>query len=237
MGRKSVPGRVGKKILQRVYDTLLQAFGPRGWWPGETPFEVIIGAVLTQNTSWQNVEKAIHRLKAKNVLKPAVLYRMKDEELAELIRPSGYYHIKTRRIKNILGFLQKEYRGNLNRMFQEETLILREKLLAIDGIGPETADSILLYAGEKPTFVVDAYTRRIFSRHGWVSTRDSYEDIKNLFMENLDLDVQMFNEYHALLVYLGKELCKKEPRCNECPLDVFFVRGKVKRFKYTRKED
>jgi endonuclease-3 related protein len=217
-----VSKQVGKRILEKVFNCLFQTFGPRGWWPGETPFEIIIGAILTQNTSWENVEKAIDRLKARNVLHPAGIYKMKDEKLADFIRPSGYYHIKTKRIKDFLAFLQKEYRLDLNRMFQEKTMVLRRKLLSINGIGPETADSILLYAGGKPTFVVDAYTKRIFSRHGWISHQDSYENVRNLFMENLNHDVKLFNEYHALLVQVGKEFCKREPRCKECPLKVFF---------------
>jgi endonuclease-3 related protein len=219
--------QVKRRILEKVYKILLETFGPRGWWPGETPFEVIIGAILTQNTSWKNVEKSIDRLKAENLLHPAVLYKIKDKKLAELIKSSGYYHIKTKRIKNFMAFLQREYRGNLKEMFREETIILRKKLLSISGIGSETADSILLYAGEKPTFVVDTYTKRIFSRHGWISNQDDYEDIRNLFMENMNNNVKLFNEYHALLVHLGKEFCKKEPRCKECPLRVFSKKSKT----------
>ena len=219
--RKGRSKQVGKRIVKEVYKTLYQAFGPRGWWPGETPFEVVIGAILTQNTSWKNVERAIDRLRAKNLLHPANLYKIKDEELAQLIKPSGYYHIKTGRIKNFIVFLHREYGSDLNKMFREEMMFLRKKLLSIKGIGPETADSILLYAGEKPTFVVDTYTKRIFSRHGWISNQNSYEDIRDFFMGNLNIDVKLFNEYHALLVYLGKEFCKKEPRCKECPLKVF----------------
>jgi len=216
-----VPEQRKGKILKKIYDKLFQAFGPMGWWPGETPFEVIIGAILTQNTSWENVEKAINRLKAKKMLNPADFSRMRDEKLAELIKPSGYYNIKAKRIKNFMDFLQKEYGTDLRRMLQEETMVLREKLLSIKGIGPETADSILLYAAKKPVFVVDTYTRRIFSRHGWVSSTDNYQEIKDFFMRNLKPDVKLYNEYHALLVYLGKNFCKKRPQCGECPLKNF----------------
>jgi endonuclease-3 related protein len=218
---KKSKSKKGGETVKDVYKRLYQAFGARRWWPAETQFEVIIGAILTQNTNWKNVEKAIEKLKDKDLLNPARLYKIRNEELAELIRSSGYYNIKTKRIKNFIAFLQEEYRADLDRMFQEEMMVLRDKLLTIKGIGPETADSILLYAGEKPTFVVDAYTKRIFSRHGWISDNDNYEEIRNFFMENLNHDVQLFNEYHALLVYLGKEFCKKEPRCQECPLITF----------------
>lgn len=213
--------KIGKKLLIDIYQRLLRAFGPRGWWPGETSFEVIIGAILTQNTSWKNVEKAINRLKKEKLLNPNVLYRLRSKELAELIKPSGYYNIKANRIKNFLTFLKNNYKNDLEKMFKEDLNILREKLLSINGIGQETADSILLYAAKKPTFVVDAYTRRIFSRHGWVSIRDSYQEIKNLFMKNLKQDVNMYSEYHALLVHLAKHFCKKKPLCEKCPLKEF----------------
>jgi endonuclease-3 related protein len=219
-----VPEQIGRKILKKIYNKLFQTFGPMGWWPGETPFEVIIGAILTQNTSWENVEKAIHKLKTKKVLHPAGLYRKKDEELAELIKSVGYYNIKAKRIKNFMAFFQREYGKDLKKMFREDTIVLREKLLSINGIGPETADSILLYAAEKPTFVVDAYTKRILLRHGWISSQDSYQDIKDLFMNNLKHDVKMYNEYHALLVYLGKNFCKKKPQCEGCPLEEFSIK-------------
>lgn len=209
--------RKSKKLLQ-IYQKLLGAIGPRHWWPGDSPFEVIIGAILTQNTSWENVERAIRALKEKNLLEPLKLYKIKEGLLAETIKSSGFFNIKAKRVKNFIGFLFEHYQGNIEKMFSENAESLREKLLKINGIGPETADSILLYAGEKPFFVVDAYTKRILSRHNLISKVASYDEIQDLFMKNLKKDVNMFNEYHALLVYIGKHFCKKVPNCENCPM-------------------
>jgi len=210
-------------IYQRLYDS----FGPRGWWPGDSPFEVIVGAILTQNTSWENVEKAITRLKRDSLLHPERLYFIKESVLAEAIRPSGYYNIKARRLKKFMDFLFGEYEGDLSLMFYDDMETLRDKLLGINGIGPETADSILLYAGCKPVFVVDAYTRRVFSRHNFISANTSYHEIQDLFMKNLPKDVELYNEYHALIVHLGKNFCKKRPNCTLCPISSpeFFHNG------------
>lgn len=202
----------------KIYQELYQAYGPRHWWPGETPFEVMVGAILTQNTSWKNVEKAIAALKGKGVLHPEGVHQLRESTLASLIRSSGYYRIKARRLKAFVTFLLSEYQGDIERMRKEEIGALREKLLLVNGIGPETADSILLYALQKPIFVVDAYTRRIFSRHGMISEKASYEEIQALFMDQLPPDERLFNEYHALLVHLGKNVCKKKPECERCPL-------------------
>ena len=201
-----------------LYQKLYNAFGPRRWWPADTPFEVIVGAILTQNTSWENVEKAILRLKKKALLHPEKLYSIEESILAEIIRPSGYYNMKARRLKNFMGFLYGEYKGDLSLMFSVDLEVIREKLLGIHGIGKETADSILLYAGFKPIFVVDAYTKRILSRHNLISTDASYQEIQDLFMKNLPGDVPLYNEYHALIVHLGKNYCKKKPNCTDCPL-------------------
>jgi endonuclease-3 related protein len=221
-----VSEEIKRQIPKKIYNKLFRAFGSMGWWPGETPFEVIIGAILTQNTAWGNVEKAIKKLKAEKVLHPVALYRIKERRLATLIKASGYYNIKARRIKNFMAFLKKEYENDLKKMFREDMNVLRDKLLSIDGIGYETADSILLYAAKKPTFVVDAYTKRIFLRHGWISDQDSYHDIKNFFMKNLKQDVKIYNEYHALLVYVGKNFCKKKSECRDCPLKEFLKNDK-----------
>jgi endonuclease III related protein len=207
-----------KKILMRIYQTLYQAYGPRHWWPGETSFEVMVGAILTQNTSWRNVEKAIQKLKGKGVLNPEGIHHLKRSELARLIKSSGYYRIKTDRLKSFIDFLFEEYNGNIKKMGRERLEELRGKLLGVKGIGPETADSILLYGLKKPIFVVDAYTKRILSRHGLISEKASYEEVQKLFMGHLPCDGKLFNEYHALLVYLGKTVCKKIPRCELCPL-------------------
>jgi len=204
-----------------IYRKLYQAYGSRDWWPGETSFEVMIGAILTQNTSWRNVEKAIQKLKEKGVLNPKGIRRLKKSELASLIKSSGYYRIKADRLKCFVDFLFEEYNGNIKRMGRERLGEMREKLLGVNGIGPETADSILLYGLKKPIFVVDAYTKRIFSRHGVISEKASYDEIQKLFMDHLPLDEKLFNEYHALLVYLGKTVCRKMPECDLCPLKGF----------------
>jgi endonuclease III related protein len=204
-----------------MYRQLLRTYGPQRWWPGETAFEVIVGAILTQNTAWQNVEKAIARLKHAHLLTPRALRRVSEKRLASLIRPSGYFNIKAKRLKSFIRFLFIDYRGSLDAMFKESLEILRERLIRVKGIGPETADSILLYAGGYPTFVVDAYTRRVFSRHGLVPEEIRYEALKRFFMTNLPPDSALFNEYHALIVKVGKDRCKKVPLCTNCPLELF----------------
>jgi endonuclease-3 related protein len=207
-----------KDILIKIYRTLYQTYGPRDWWPAETSFEVMVGAILTQNTSWRNVEKAIQKLKGKGVLNPEGIHDLKKTQLASLIKSSGYYRIKTDRVKAFVNFLFEEFDGDLKRMGRERLGELREKLLGVKGIGPETADSILLYGLKKSIFVIDAYTKRILSRHKMISENTAYEEVQKLFMEHLPLDEKLFNEYHALLVHLGKTVCKKIPRCDICPI-------------------
>jgi len=209
--------------LDDTYRILDDHFGNLHWWPGDSPLEVIVGAILTQNTAWKNVEKAIAALRRHALLSVAALVEIPECELAGLIRPSGYYNVKARRLKAFFIFLRDEFRGSLEVMFSEDVPMLRQKLLGIKGIGAETADSILLYAGGKPVFVVDAYTRRILSRHGIVATRSSYGEIQRLFMDRLPADAALFNQYHALIVYTGKNYCRKQPRCQECPLYPFSV--------------
>ena len=204
--------------LISVYRQLDRHFGPLNWWPGETPFEVAVGAILTQNTSWKNVETAIRRLKNADLLTPQALQNAKEQEVALLIRPSGYYNLKTKRVKNFVGFLMDTYNGSMSRMFQEDMWPLRRNLLEIKGIGEETADSILLYAGNKPIFVVDAYTRRIFTRHGIPMDTWKYGEIQTLFMQYLPEEVGVYNQYHALIVNAGKHYCRKIPVCEQCPL-------------------
>jgi len=202
-----------------MYDLLYAEFGPRHWWPGDTKIEIITGAILTQNTAWANVEKAIKGLKKEKALSVSRLSGISEKKLARLIRPSGYYNIKANRLKNFLDFLNIRYGGSIERMFGADLDRLREELLAIKGIGMETADSILLYAGNKPIFVVDAYTKRILSRHGFISQGEEYEKTQSLFMNNLPRDARLFNEFHALIVELGKSICKsKKPLCNICPI-------------------
>ncbi|MBI4778219.1 endonuclease III domain-containing protein [Candidatus Desantisbacteria bacterium] len=209
-----------EKILLEIYDSLYKEFGSRHWWPGETPFEVSIGAILTQNTAWTNVEKAINRLKEHNLLSPECIRDIDINLLGEMIRSSGYYNQKAKKLKAFINFLFSKYEGSMEKMAETEMWTLRHELLQINGIGMETADSILLYACYKPIFVVDAYTIRFLSRHKLIKENEtSYTHIQKLFMNNLPTDVTVYNEYHALIVQLGKELCSKtNPRCDHCPL-------------------
>lgn len=205
-------------MLKDVFDRLLKAYGPQHWWPAETPFEVIVGAVLTQNTNWTNVEKAIANLKREDLLTPRHLNDIEEAGLAELIRPSGYFNIKAARLKSFISFLFNHFDGDLDLMFALDLKTLRQRLLEVKGIGPETADSILLYAGNYPVFVVDAYTKRIFSRIGLLQKEHTYHQVQEFFMERLEEDRQLFNEYHALIVRLAKEHCRTRPLCGGCPL-------------------
>ncbi|MFA5375218.1 MAG: endonuclease III domain-containing protein [Dehalococcoidia bacterium] len=204
--------------LNDIYNRLFQRYGPQHWWPGETPFEVIIGAILTQSTAWSNVEKALANLKAEGLIDPEALLSVSIDDLAMLIRPSGYYNAKAAKVKAFIERMHGKYDGNLDVLFALDTASLRQELLSIHGIGPETADSILLYAAHRPIFVIDAYTRRIIGRLGLAPSNDSYESFQRLFMENLPHDEEMFNEYHALFVRHGKEACRKDPLCKSCSL-------------------
>ena len=207
------------KLLTDIYKILHNHFGPQYWWPGDTPFEIAVGAILTQNTNWQNVEKAINNLKNEGALNAHILYGMPHEKLAPLIRQAGYFNVKTRRLKNFLNFLSNHYKGSMKGMRKEDADTLRKALLGVNGIGPETADSILLYALEKPVFVIDAYTKRILHRHNIVSEKATYHELQELFHRNLPSDADMFNEYHALFVMLGKHYCRPRPICEGCPLE------------------
>lgn len=227
----------GNRALRRAYKLMRERFGHLGWWPGDTPFEVAVGAILTQNTSWTNVEKAIANLKSVRVLTPRKLFALPEPALAEHIRPAGYFNLKAKRLRNFLAVLVNEFGGRLDRMLSGELVDVRERLLAINGIGRETADSILLYAGTHHSFVIDAYTKRIFERHGWWTdsssrknqqsksqTADAYESLKALcettlnhktFEERLDY----WRDYHAQIVMVGKDYCRpKNPDCENCPL-------------------
>lgn len=205
-----------KGRLLAVYRALLSAYGPQGWWPGDTPFEVAVGAILTQATSWRNAARAIGNLKSAGLLSPEALGKLRAEEIAPLIRPAGFFNQKAQRLRAFLDLIA-EY-GGLERLFRLPGDELREALLAVPGIGPETADSIALYAAGKPTFVIDAYTRRILSRLGLISGNEPYEELRRLFEGNLPRDVSLYKEYHALLVRHGKEHCRARPHCKGCPL-------------------
>ena len=205
--------------LNIIYKKLYAHSGPQNWWPADTPFEVMVGAILTQNTNWRNVEKAIGNLKKHRLLEPDRLYRLSYKRLAALIKPAGYYNIKAKRLKAFLKFFIKNYKGNIRNMSLIDTHQLRHQLLSVNGIGPETADSILLYALDKPAFVVDAYTKRILVRHHLIKADASYEQIQSFFRKGLKTNVKFFNEYHALLVKAGKDIClKAKPKCAICPL-------------------
>jgi endonuclease-3 related protein len=207
-----------RKRLLRIGAALEGFFGDLHWWPGETPFEVAVGAILTQNTNWANVEKAIGRLKAEGVLDARALYGLDDATLASLIRPSGYFRVKAKRLKAFLNVLCGDFGGDLEQMLSGDLLQARQRLLGISGIGEETADSILLYAGGRPVFVIDAYTRRILARHGIIDGKPSYGELQRLFMTSLPCDAGLYNQYHALIVETGKRYCRKEPLCDACPL-------------------
>lgn len=205
--------------LINIYQLLFDHYGPRNWWPADSSFEMAIGAILTQNTNWRNVEKAIANLSADDVLNCAAICTLSRERLEELIRPSGFFRQKAERLQLFACYLRKNYQGNLEKMLQQPLAPLRKELLALKGIGPETADSILLYAGGHPSFVVDTYTGRLFTRLGLLSNKEKYEQIRSLFMQQLPPQAALYNEYHALIVIQCKEHCRKRPLCPGCPLE------------------
>lgn len=208
------------KKLNLIYQKLYAYFGRQHWWPAESPFEVMVGAILTQNTNWRNTEKAINNLKTHKLLTPTKIHKLSCQRLAALIKPAGFYNLKAKRLKKFLNFFFNVYKGSLKSMSLVDTSVLRRQLLSINGIGQETADSILLYALSRPIFVVDAYTKRILQRHNIIPKDAPYAQIQNLFMKNLKNNPKLFNEYHALLVRLGKEVClKNNPKCDICPLN------------------
>jgi len=204
--------------LLEIYDRLFTAFGAQHWWPGDTPFEVAVGAVLTQNTSWRNVERAIDNLKGAGRLALEPMLALAHDELAALIRPAGYFNVKARRLRNLLVHVHQVAGGDLEGYLAGDLAIRRRELLGVNGLGPETVDSILLYAGNRLTFVCDAYTRRLLSRHGLCRPEVDYEEMRALFMDHLPPDVALYNELHALIVRTGYHHCKPTPRCDECPL-------------------
>ena len=207
------------RLLHDIYERLFAFFGPRNWWPGDTPFEIMVGAILTQNTNWNNVERAIANLKTERLLSLTAMSALSREQLAEYIRPAGYYNIKAERLRNFFALINGKWDGDLDFFLRQPAAVLREELLSVKGIGPETADSMILYAAGKPVFVVDAYTHRILIRHEIIDESFDYPLIQELFMDNLEEDSALFNEYHALIVQLGKEFCKKtRPVCEDCPL-------------------
>lgn len=210
-----------RQLLRRYYRRLHQHFGPQNWWPARTRFEIILGALLTQNTNWANVERALTNLRRARALSPAKLSRLPASRLARLLRPSGYFRQKTRAVVHFLRHLERRYAGDLGRLFRRPTETLRTELLSLRGIGEETADSILLYAAGRPVFVIDAYTRRVLARHGLAPATASYSELQEFFHSHLPPEPSLFGEYHALLVAVGKTYCHREgPDCDACPLGI-----------------
>lgn len=209
-----------RQRLENIYRRLYVHFGPQHWWPGESRWEIMVGAILTQNTAWRNVELALANLKSAGLLHPARMRRARTATLARLIRPSGYFNLKAKKLKALVTFLFERYGGDPARMIGSDLHSARAALLTVYGVGAETADSILLYAAEQPIFVVDAYTRRICARLGLMRAQAAYDELQRLFLAHLPPDAAVFNEYHALLVALGKNICtKRAPRCERCPLN------------------
>jgi endonuclease-3 related protein len=233
--RSVVRNGASAEVLMGYYDAMSRRLGPMKWWPAKTPFEVIVGAILTQNTAWTNVERAIRNLRKERLLTQTALEKVSVARLATLIRSSGYFRQKAKKLKAFVRFSRKEFGGSLRRMFSLPTAELREKLLAVHGIGPETADSILLYAGNHPIFVVDAYTRRIMTRHYLMHEKAAYDDVRTLFENSLPRDARLYNEYHALIVNTGKNWCRtKSPNCLDCPLGTFLPQGSLLRVETLR---
>lgn len=204
--------------IQNIFEHLFKHYGPQSWWPADGPFECVVGAILTQNTAWKNAELAIKNLKSHMVLNEKNLSDLPTEELVQLIKPSGYYNQKAFRLKSIVNFINQEFDCKTENMALADKDELRNKLLSINGLGPETVDTILLYALNKPVFVVDKYTYRIFHRHGLAPIDCSYDEVQEMFMNSLEEDPAVFNEYHALIVRVGKDHCGKRANCDECPL-------------------
>ena len=211
-------GQSLRQQLTSIYSLLLQRYGPQHWWPADSPFEVIVGAILTQSAAWANVERAIKNLDNANALSPARIRQVPQNELAQLVYPSGYFNAKASKLKAFAQHLGDSHEDCLDRLFGQDIPTLRRELLTIHGVGEETADSIILYAARKPVFVIDAYTRRIIVRLGLKPSASGYSGFQKLFMENLPPDEGMFNEYHALIVRHGKEVCRRDPRCDACCL-------------------
>jgi endonuclease III related protein len=214
-------------VAMQVHRTLLKALGPLQWWPGESPLEVMVGAVLVQNTAWRNVERAIENLRDAGLLDARRLAALPTAELEQLIRPAGYFRIKARRLRNLIDFVVERYDGSLEAMREVHAQQLREELLAVNGVGPETADSILLYAFDKPVMVVDSYTHRIWARHGWIDYDADYHRLQEHIAGELPDEAPLLNEMHAELVHVGHHWCKRVPRCEACPLAPLLPPGGV----------
>lgn len=225
---RRTPSKDLAKTLASMYDLMSAHFGPTHWWPGDTPFEIAVGAILTQNTAWTNVEKAIANLKQADLLDPRAILDGPDEQIERALQPSGYFRLKTKRLRGFCAHLVEHYGGSMVRMAKQPLEALRPELLGVYGLGPETADDILLYACGKVVFVVDAYTKRIFSRHGLIPTEIDYEDLRSFFEKHVPPDLHRYKEYHGLIVWTGKDFCRKSPKCEGCPLKPTLGEGRCK---------
>lgn len=204
--------------LMVIYQRLLNDYGTHDWWPAQTPFEVVIGAILTQNTNWKNVEQALNNLRRAEALNPETIRQLSTPKLERLIRPSGFFRQKSERLKLFCQHLKERHQDRLDLWLKQDFDQVRNELLDLKGIGPETADSIMLYAGQRLTFVVDAYTNRVFTRLGLLKGKEKYAEVRKMFMREVEPDVKIYNEYHALIVNHCKEHCRKKPLCQDCPL-------------------
>lgn len=207
-----------RKTLDEAYDRLFAAYGPQHWWPGESAFEMMVGAMLVQNTAWTGVTRAIAAIRRAGLMGPKKLFALDEQSLQELIRPVGYFRVKEKRLRNLLRMIVEDFGGSHKRLLALPADELRETLLAVNGVGKETADSIVLYAANHPRFVIDAYTGRVLERHGWIDEKASYDEMQALFEQNQPVDVARYNEYHALIVMVGKTHCGPKPKCEGCPL-------------------
>ena len=220
------PGIPAGELLPRYYSVLRARFGPQQWWPARTRLEVILGAILTQNTTWHNATLALRNLRKSRLLSWQALRHACLSGLEACVRPSGFYRQKARTIRDFVDWLSREHAGSLDRLFSLSTDELRRRLLDLRGLGPETADAIILYAARRPLFVADAYTRRVLARHGFVSDAADYDQTQEFLHAHLPPDTSLFNEFHALLVAVGKKHCKPQsPRCAGCPLEEFLPQG------------
>ncbi len=208
-----------QSTLKRIYDLMQAHYGPTHWWPGDTPFEIAVGAILTQNTAWTNVVKAIMNLKRENLLTPEAILACPNGHLETALIPSGYFRVKAQRLRSFCQYLANNHDGSMERLAEQPLETLRPELLSVHGIGPETADDILLYACEKPVFVIDAYTRRILDRHNLIDSTIPYEDLRQWFEIHVPKDLHTYKEYHALIVYIAKDHCRRTPKCEQCPLN------------------
>ncbi|MDP6634645.1 MAG: endonuclease III domain-containing protein [Phycisphaerae bacterium] len=209
------------QTLVEMYEAMLARFGHQGWWPGDGPLEVCIGAILTQNTNWKNVEKALNNLRGARAVSISALHQMDHETLAGLIRPAGYYNIKAKRLKNFIAHVYESYGEDIEAFLDRSVSTLQQELMPINGIGRETADSIILYAAERPTFVIDRYTCRIMVRHGLACLEDDYEQVKDMFETSLPEELDLWKDYHAQIVAVGKQYCRPKAKCDGCPLESF----------------